>query len=172
MRKIERYLIIISIVLISLLCIGAVSAADDIASDDMTATDTGDIDSIDDFIEESDDSSLELSDVSGDNPPTEAIDEELEDDVVGAEDSSNVLSDDSPKTFTQLKEAINNPVDGVVTLSTCLSPPGATGNVIFTLNNKNYTAKIISSEAIQSIKDRSSKKLRSFFGKQRIVCGN
>ena len=61
----------------------------------------------------------------------------------------------SKLTISKLKPGISlssTCVDGVVTLSTCLSPPGATGNVIFTINNKNYTAKINSSEAIQSIK--------------------
>ena len=110
MRKFEKSFIIISIALISLLCIGAVSAADDIAVDDVAAADSEDIGSIDDYINEDDDSSLEITDVAEDNPPTEVIKED-------STESNDVLGEDAPKTFTQLKDEIANPVDGVVTLS-------------------------------------------------------
>ena len=110
MRKVEKSFIIISIALISLLCIGAVSAADDIAADDVAAADSEDIGSIDDYINEDDDSSLGISDVAEDNPPTEVLKED-------STESNDVLGEDAPKTFTQLKDEIANPVDGVVTLS-------------------------------------------------------
>ena len=110
MRKFEKSFIIISIALISLLCIGAVSAADDIAVDDVAAADSEDIGSIDDYINEDDDSSLEITDVAEDNPPTEVIKED-------STESNDVLGEDAPKTFTQLKDEIANAADGVVTLN-------------------------------------------------------
>ena len=78
MGKIEKRFILISIALISLLCIGAVSAADDIAADDVAAADSEDIGTIDAGITENDDVSLEVSDVAEDNPPTEvSLDDSL-----------------------------------------------------------------------------------------------
>ena len=88
----------ISIALICLLCIGAVSAAEDVAADDLAAVDGEDIGSIDEDMSENDDLSLEAADASGD-------------------ESGDVLAEEETKTFTQLKEEIANPVDGVVTLS-------------------------------------------------------
>ncbi len=88
----------ISIALICLLCIGAVSAAEDVAADDLAAVDGEDIGSIDEDMIENDDLSLEAADASGD-------------------ESGDVLAEEETKTFTQLKEEIANPVDGVVTLS-------------------------------------------------------
>ena len=88
----------ISIALICLLCIGAVSAAEDVAADDLAAVDGEDIGSIDEDMSENDDLSLEAADASGD-------------------ESGDVLAEEETKTFTQLKEEIDNPVDGVVTLS-------------------------------------------------------
>ena len=123
MGKIEKRFILISIALISLLCIGAVSAADDIAADDVAAADSEDIGTIDAGITENDDVSLEVSDVAEDNPPTEVslddslgISDEVSDDIA-ADESAEALGEDTPKTFTQLKDEISNPVDGVVTLS-------------------------------------------------------
>lgn len=123
MGKIEKRFILISIALISLLCIGAVSAADDIAADDVAAADSEDIGTIDADITENDDVSLEVSDVAEDNPPTEVslddslgISDEVSDDIA-ADESTEALGEDTPKTFTQLKDEISNPVDGVVTLS-------------------------------------------------------
>ena len=123
MGKIEKRFILISIALISLLCIGAVSAADDIAADDVAAADSEDIGTIDADITENDDVSLEVSDVAEDNPPTEVslddslgISDEVSDDIA-ADESTEALGEDTPKTFTQVKDEISNPVDGVVTLS-------------------------------------------------------
>ena len=123
MGKIEKRFILISIALITLLCIGAVSAADDIAADDVAAADSEDIGTIDADITENDDVSLEVSDVAEDNPPTEVslddslgISDEVSDDIA-ADESAEALGEDTPKTFTQLKDEISNPVDGVVTLS-------------------------------------------------------
>ena len=123
MGKIEKRFILISIALITLLCIGAVSAADDIATDDVAAADSEDIGTIDADITENDDVSLEVSDVAEDNPPTEVslddslgISDEVSDDIA-ADESAEALGEDTPKTFTQLKDEISNPVDGVVTLS-------------------------------------------------------
>ena len=98
MGKIEKNIIMISIALICLLCIGAVSAAEDVAADDLAAVDGEDIGSIDEDMSENDDLSLEAADASGD-------------------ESGDVLAEEETKTFTQLKEEIANPVDGVVTLS-------------------------------------------------------
>ena len=80
----------ISIALICLLCIGAVSAAEDVAADDLAAVDGEDIGSIDEDMSENDDLSLEAADASGD-------------------ESGDVLAEEETKTFTQLKEEIDNP---------------------------------------------------------------
>ena len=61
MGKIEKNIIMISIALICLLCIGAVSAAEDVAADDLAAVDGEDIGSIDEDMSENDDLSLEAS---------------------------------------------------------------------------------------------------------------
>lgn len=98
MGKIEKNIIMISIALICLLCIGAVSAAEDVAADDLAAVDGEDIGSIDEDMSENDDLSLEAADASGD-------------------ESGDVLAEEETKTFTQLRDEIANPVDGVVTLS-------------------------------------------------------
>ena len=66
MGKIEKNIIMISIALICLLCIGAVSAAEDVAADDLAAVDGEDIGSIDEDMSENDDLSLEAADDSGD----------------------------------------------------------------------------------------------------------
>lgn len=67
---------------------------------------------------------MEVSDVAEDNPPTEVslddslgISDEVSDDEVAADESTEALGEDTPKTFTQLKDEISNPVDGVVTLN-------------------------------------------------------
>ena len=100
MGKIEKRFILISIALITLLCIGAVSAADDIAADDVATADSEDIGTIDADITENDDVSLEVSDVAEDNPPTEVslddslgISDEVSDDEVAADESTESLGD-------------------------------------------------------------------------------
>lgn len=114
MGKIEKRLVLLSIVLISLLCIGAVSAADDAASDivsdagDVSIASTADeMETIDSIDEEIDDVTL-IDDVADESQSS--IEEEIVDDS-----SNNALGEESTKTFTNLKDEIGDKSE--VTLS-------------------------------------------------------
>ena len=118
LRKIEKISILISIVLISLIAIGAVSAADDTgATDDADTLALEEVQAIDDE-QINDDVSYKSEDIvvtntgdSGDDDVAAA--DETKEPALGASE----LTAGEPKTFTELNNDIGSAQNGIVMLS-------------------------------------------------------